>query len=46
MQYNHTNYHSHCNFCDGRGAMEEFVKAAIECHVQITVVLIKIDLHF
>lgn len=31
MKYNHTNYHSHCNFCDGRGAMEEFVKSAIEC---------------
>lgn len=31
MQYNHTNYHSHCNFCDGRGAMEDFVKVAISC---------------
>lgn len=31
MKHNHTNYHSHCNFCDGRGAMEDFVKAAIAC---------------
>ena len=31
MKYNHTNYHSHCDFCDGRGKMEEFVKAAIAC---------------
>lgn len=31
MKRNHTNYHSHCNFCDGRGAMEDFVKAAIAC---------------
>ena len=31
MKYNHTNYHSHCDFCDGRGKMEDFVKAAIAC---------------
>lgn len=31
MKYNHTNYHSHCNFCDGRGEMEEFIKSANEC---------------
>ena len=31
MLYNHTNYHSHCNFCDGRGEMEEFVKGAVAC---------------
>lgn len=31
MKYNHTNYHSHCDFCDGRGSMEDFVKAAIAC---------------
>ncbi len=29
MKHNHTNYHSHCDFCDGRGKMEDFVKAAI-----------------
>lgn len=27
---NLTNYHSHCDFCDGRAPMEDFVKAAIE----------------
>lgn len=25
-----TNYHSHCNYCDGKGAIEEFVRAAID----------------
>lgn len=27
---NLTNYHSHCNYCDGQASVEEFVKAAIE----------------
>ena len=31
MKYNNTNYHSHCNFCDGRGEMEAFVQSAIAC---------------
>lgn len=26
---NLTNYHSHCNFCDGKASIEEFVKSAI-----------------
>ena len=29
MQYNLVNYHSHCDFCDGRAPMETFVGAAI-----------------
>lgn len=29
-QNNLTNYHSHCDFCDGRAPMEDFVKSAIE----------------
>ncbi len=31
MQHNCTNYHSHCDFCDGRAPMEAFVEAAIAC---------------
>ncbi len=30
MKSNYTNYHSHCDFCDGHASMEEFVKAAIQ----------------
>ena len=26
---NRTNYHSHCDFCDGKAPMEEYIKAAI-----------------
>lgn len=26
---NLTNFHSHCNFCDGKAPMEDFVKSAI-----------------
>ena len=26
---NRTNYHSHCDFCDGKASMEEYIKAAI-----------------
>ena len=29
MNYSHTNYHSHCDFCDGHAPMQEFVEAAI-----------------
>lgn len=29
MYSNRTNYHSHCDFCDGRAPMEAFVQAAI-----------------
>ncbi len=25
-----TNYHGHCNYCDGHGKMEEYIKKAIE----------------
>ena len=25
-----TNYHGHCNYCDGRGEMEAYIKKAIE----------------
>lgn len=31
MKHNHTNYHSHCEFCDGHAPMEEFIKAAVAC---------------
>lgn len=27
---NKTNYHSHCDYCDGKAPMEEFVKRAVE----------------
>lgn len=28
--YNQTNYHSHCNYCDGKAPLEDFIKSAIE----------------
>ena len=31
MQNNLVNYHSHCDFCDGRAPMEAFVEAAVAC---------------
>ena len=31
MKHNHTNYHSHCDFCDGHAPMQNFVEAAIAC---------------
>lgn len=30
MKPNQTNYHSHCDYCDGHAPMEDFVQAAIE----------------
>lgn len=32
--YIKTNYHVHSDFCDGRGAPEEYVRAAIDCGIQ------------
>lgn len=29
METRHTNYHSHCSYCDGKGPIENFVQAAI-----------------
>lgn len=29
MKYNHTNYHSHCDFCDGHAPMAAFVEVAV-----------------
>lgn len=31
MRKNYTNYHSHCDFCDGRAPMEQFVAQAVAC---------------
>lgn len=31
MGRNLTNYHSHCDFCDGRASMERFLQAAVDC---------------
>lgn len=28
--HNLTNYHSHCNYCDGKAPLEDFIKSAIE----------------
>lgn len=30
-RYNHTNYHSHCDFCDGHAPMQAFIEAAVSC---------------
>jgi len=30
-----SNYHGHCHYCDGKGAPEEYIQAAIKNHMQI-----------